>query len=481
MRVSVIISNRNDVEMLGVTVRSCIEELSAVPGGGEVVIVDNSDDEIYEALPSLLPAGYRKGKDPKIRYFRQDYPCLFSARQTAAEKAKGDYIFCVDSHCLIGHNTIVDLVHFMNRNKHKKIGFAHAPVNWLCQWEGASRHDMKEIYGTWGRLYSDERMISWKGMPWMCRRDWFLNTLKGYDSLAKHKIAWGGGDMYLGLKTWILGYENWAVPTRAAIHIGPLPSIARKFWKYRRYSDSGEGLPGIGFMIALYAIGGDNLVDTEKFKNFLNDRFSVDTEKYKDHAKKIAQEEREHIERNKVINFNDMWDNPPWKTTTNYNDVKSEFKKKIGDASKCLKKEDWNVLNTLINDHKIKTVVEFGSGLSTVLMQRAGLKVTSFETDGDYLTKLDPLLSNDIDIRLWDNKADINFNGDKFDLAIIDGALPRTKQAVAAKGISDLVIVHDGHKRQCGYHAAMAFSDWDEVLNDTRLTRVFKRNPMAVK
>ena len=279
--------------------------------------------------------------------------------------------------------------------------------------------------------------------------------------------------MYLGLKTWILGYENWAVPTRAAIHIGPLPSIARKFWKYRRYSNSGIGLPGVGFMIALYAIGGDKLVETEKFKNFLNDRFSIDTEKHKDYAKEIAEEERQHINKVKAIEFNAMWDSPPWKSETNYNDVKLELKKKVGSVVKSLKKEDWAVLSGLIDDHKIKSVVEFGSGLSTILMQRSGLKVTSIETDGDYLTKLDPLLSNDIDIRLWDNKSDVNFNGDRFDLAIVDGALPRIKQAQIAKGLSDLVIVHDGHKRQCGHGAALEFSDWNEIKNDTRLTRAF--------
>lgn len=35
MRVSVIIANRNDTAMLAITVRSALEKLSAVPGGGE--------------------------------------------------------------------------------------------------------------------------------------------------------------------------------------------------------------------------------------------------------------------------------------------------------------------------------------------------------------------------------------------------------------------------------------------------------------
>jgi glycosyltransferase involved in cell wall biosynthesis len=474
MKVSVIIANRNDVEMLAVTVRSAIEELSAVPGGGEVVIVDNSDDEIYEALPALLPAGYRRGKNPKIRYFRQDYPCLFTARQKAAQEAKGDYIFCVDSHCIIGHNVIVDLVHFMNRNRNRKIGFAHAPVNWLCQWEGASRHDMKEIFGTWGKLYNDERKMSWKGMPWMCRKDWFLNDMKGYGALSDNQLAWGGGDMYLGLKSWILGYENWAVPTRPVIHIGPLPAIARKFWKYRRYQKSGEGLPGLGYLVALFAIGGDSLVYDEKFSNFISNRHGIKVSKYAETAKRMAADERRYIEKNQSMTFDEMRHRRPWQSkTVDYNDALTRYRNAVGNSQKAIKQDDWDLIKGIVESNKIKSVLEFGTGLSTMLFQSMNLDIVSVDTDREYLTKLDCLFSNGLDVRLWNNKDDIDFNGNRFDLALVDGDLPRDKQCKIAKSVADIVVVHDGRKRQCGFSASHMLRDWKEIENSTRLTRVF--------
>ena len=58
-KVSIVISNRNDTSMLSVTVRSCIEELKPLgPGMGEVVICDNSDQEIYSHLPNIIPSIY---------------------------------------------------------------------------------------------------------------------------------------------------------------------------------------------------------------------------------------------------------------------------------------------------------------------------------------------------------------------------------------------------------------------------------------
>ena len=44
-KVSIIISNRNDIAMLVVTIRSCIEELVPLEGG-EIVVCDNSDEGV---------------------------------------------------------------------------------------------------------------------------------------------------------------------------------------------------------------------------------------------------------------------------------------------------------------------------------------------------------------------------------------------------------------------------------------------------
>jgi len=55
-KLSIIISNRNDLTMLSVTVRSCIEALKPIGlKNCEIVIADNSDDKAYNMLSSVLP------------------------------------------------------------------------------------------------------------------------------------------------------------------------------------------------------------------------------------------------------------------------------------------------------------------------------------------------------------------------------------------------------------------------------------------
>src|SRR4030066_216182 len=219
MKLSVIISNRNDIAMLVVTVRSCIEELRSLePGTYEIVIVDNSDANVYQLIMGALPTGYIKDKTMKV--FRQDFPCLFSARETAAKKATGDYIFCLDSHMLVGRDTIRKLVEFMDREvEDPTLGFAHAPISWAHQHESRAKHDRNmssHELGDWGLAYHEERTITWKGMPWICRRPWFLDKdqgLNGYGALDQHRVSWGGGDMHIGVKPWLLGFKNWAVPS----------------------------------------------------------------------------------------------------------------------------------------------------------------------------------------------------------------------------------------------------------------------------
>ena len=321
-KVSIIIANRNDVQMLAVTVRSCIEELQPITSG-EIVIVDNSDESVYKALASALPVGYIRDRVMKI--YRQDFPCLFTARQMAAEKASGEYIACLDSHMLVGHNTILDLTNFMDRHsKDKTLGFVHAPINWSQQHESHSRHDrdlsINEL-GDWNRAYDHERTITWKGMPWMCRRDWFLNSINGYGTLAKHKVSWGGGDMYLGTKPWLLGYKNWAVPTRPCIHIGPFPKtnikdrkvkevLARD--KYRLYGSSGNYPHSFGFLVSCYILGGIPMM--ERNKDMLIEKFgpALGEQKWWDKAIELGQDEKDWLDANKVMSFEDFLERKPW-------------------------------------------------------------------------------------------------------------------------------------------------------------------------
>ena len=327
-KVSIIISNRNDTAMLAVTIRSCIEELKSFgKGDGEIVICDNSDIEIYRKLSSIIPIKYIQ--EGLIKVIRQDFPCLFTARETAIKHAKGDYILCVDSHMIIGRDMILGLINFMDSKKDDKtLGFAHAPINWAHQHEDNSKHDrdmsINEL-GDWGASYNRERTITWKGMPWICRREWFLDKEKGlggYGALAEHKLSWGGGDMHIGIKPWLLGFKNWAVPCSPGIHIGPFPKIDIKGKnpnavnvsqdKYRLWSKSGQGPHAIGFLVSCFILGGEQMMErnrkaiTEKFGKF------IDVNRWWEKAKQYGKEEKLWLDNRKIMSFEQLLKTKPW-------------------------------------------------------------------------------------------------------------------------------------------------------------------------
>lgn len=330
-KVSVIISNRNDVSMLSVTVRSCLEELHPLGKGfGEIIIVDNSDPAVFKMLGSVLPTGYcREGI---LKVYPQESPCLFRARETAVEKASGDYIFCLDSHMIVGRDCIVDLVNFMDRYKEDKtLAFAHAPISWIHQHEQHARHDRdmsEHELGDWGFAYDHEKTITWKGMPWMCRREWFLDRdkgLNGYGALAEHEISWGGGDLHIGVKPWLLGFKNWAVPARPCFHIGPFPNIdhgknpnsmkvsdPRSGTGYRLYSQSGKYPQAFGFLVSCYILGGEAMM--KRNKAAITSRFGtfINVDKWWQKAMEVGHGERQWLDERRIMSFEELLKTKPW-------------------------------------------------------------------------------------------------------------------------------------------------------------------------
>lgn len=319
MKLSVIISTRNELTMLSVTVMSCIEALVPLRGqGAEIIIVDNSDTQYKDLVRPMVPEGYYR--DHAVRYYEQPYACLFTAREQAAREAKGEYIVCLDAHMLVGYNTLVDLVEFMDQRAPKQVGFAHAPITWAHQHESRARHDRdmrRGELGPWGVYRTVEQPISWKGMPWICRRKWFLEELGGYGALSEHKLSWGGGDMHIGIKPWLLGYENWAVPTRSCIHIGPYPHLAKQDRtmkdygnRYRTYSESGKLPASTGFLVSCYVLGGEAML--ERNAAAVQKRFKLDIAAYKPRAIELGKREREWLLARQVRSFDELVATPPW-------------------------------------------------------------------------------------------------------------------------------------------------------------------------
>lgn len=115
----------------------------------------------------------------------------------------------------------------------------------------------------------------------------------------------------------------------------------------------------------------------------------------------------------------------------------------------AITEKDWTFLLKVIKDHNIKTVLEFGSGLSTVLLHSTGVDVISYESSQNWIKSLiERGISNFVTIRKWDGK-EIKEELGKFDLAIVDGPAggqTREFSTKIASEHSDLVLVHDANR-----------------------------------
>lgn len=293
MKLSIIISNRNDIVMLNVTLNNLIDQMRSVEGGCEIIVADNSDQREWNLMGVAIPDGWkRKGL---VRLVRDERHGFSAARHLAANQARGEYLFCVDSHILLGRNTLRDSVDFMERHKDDpNLGFGHPPIRWSHQGPAAVKHTLKPAdnghpNGGWDCAYTEERKMYWKFMPWICRREWFLKTLQGYGTHAWQYMSWGGAEPLMQTKSLMLGYENWAIITDPLVHIGPFTPkvIALGQYKYRTYGPGGTFPHGLGVLVALVVLCGPELgrqlaeLNMEKFFNRHKFRLD-DTQKGRD-------------------------------------------------------------------------------------------------------------------------------------------------------------------------------------------------------
>ena len=118
-------------------------------------------------------------------------------------------------------------------------------------------------------------------------------------------------------------------------------------------------------------------------------------------------------------------------------EIYKEWPFKIRYLSRCC----WDVVKALIIEHKVTSALEFGSGVSTILLDNMGLEVVSYETDLTYMNKVKGFNLPKVDFRIWNN-VDADITG-HYGLSLVDGILPRTNQLYYAMKHSRYVIIDD--------------------------------------
>jgi len=116
-------------------------------------------------------------------------------------------------------------------------------------------------------------------------------------------------------------------------------------------------------------------------------------------------------------------------------------------AGGAITEKDWEFLQETLNRYKVRTILEFGAGMSTVLLNAVpGLKVVTYETDQLWRQRV-LKQSPKCNIRLWKGKNIRELpDTEVYDLAFVDGpagGINREISTRAAAEYSNLVVIHD--------------------------------------
>jgi len=123
---------------------------------------------------------------------------------------------------------------------------------------------------------------------------------------------------------------------------------------------------------------------------------------------------------------------------------KSEFGIEFGGSS--ITDKDWDFIQETIEKYKVGTVLEFGAGLSTLLLNSIMARApVTYETNIGWIKKISEI-NEDCDIRKWDGLAFRDNFEKSFDLAFVDGPAGgenREEATKVAAKLAKIVIIHD--------------------------------------
>lgn len=303
---SIIISCRNEVVGTIITMRSALEEFKSGIDG-EVIICDNSDDRAYMRSIRGKTRESEWLDEGSVKFLGQSYPCIFTARELAIRHSNAKYILIVDSHCIFGHNSLINML--KSAEKDDKRGFTYGLMCFSRDHELESfcDRDIETFLGI--RLFRyphkpDEFEIPFRGMPFMCKRS-FFDSIGGYGALSKHRLSWGGGDFILGMKSSMMGYRNVMTKNATVIHLGPFKNS--KYFPTSFIRESGRGYPvRFGMLVAAYIVGGEQLLTTRIQQ--LSDRLGFDQLSGEDIDRAIAigNEDRKWLLEKAKFSYSDL-------------------------------------------------------------------------------------------------------------------------------------------------------------------------------
>lgn len=146
---------------------------------------------------------------------------------------------------------------------------------------------------------------------------------------------------------------------------------------------------------------------------------------------------------------------------------------------------DWMFMKDIFKEENVKTVLEFGAGLSTLLMGSMVEKVDTYESMQGWINKIKPMADpNKHSFYSWDGKT-ANIKEKHYDFAFVDGPAGgenREWSTKYASELADLIIVHDaGRVPERKWQAKYLEKDFKMISKGGHRCHYWKRKDKIVE
>jgi len=278
--ISAIIPCCNEYPQVLFTVQSILEA-----GADEVIVVSNMSTDKTNSYFNTL-------RNPRVKFFiKDDQLSHWQAKNLGIEKAKGDYLFFVDAHCIINNEALSSLIEVCNET-----AIAHCVLHYMLD---GRKLIYKPRFEQFNYRFCNEPnksepykvpVMSTCGM--MCSR----SVIDKYGGWNKELGIYGGGEAYINWKLSVCGVDHIIQPKARCWHYAEKRGYSWNYLDYMRNE-----------FIAAYCVGGEKwlgkLIEQRKQKG----SDPIDETAMDVIAK--CKDDREFIEKNQVMTFDEYVDN----------------------------------------------------------------------------------------------------------------------------------------------------------------------------
>ena len=275
----------------------------------EIIIVENcSNDDVYPhrgtkgTVSYLMPRGAFWNRI--LRVVRDPIAGNHTARTTGAKVARGDYLFFTDAHMSYVPGFFKTMLETINETR----GLFHGVIGWLGAWPPTPKglgyqYTIKvgeEWKGTWTNYLLDSDKWFYIASLGHCSVGVLKEQFFKFGGYQKIHRTYGGGELYLDMKWWMLGSTVVVHPKAIGFHLA-----SGRGYSYD-HDDYIENIMG-----CMYALGIDDWRE-RTYLNYLRKGRKEVLDKIMERSAKEHEADRAWIEKKRKYTFNELLVEQPW-------------------------------------------------------------------------------------------------------------------------------------------------------------------------